>query len=95
MGLPVARVEVGVADGIATMEHPAIAHIDAHMGDPRRVISPREEHQVAGFGAACPCGDVVQPLRPQPPEVPAALIVDIADEAGTVKGGRRAAAAPQ
>ena len=31
MGLPVARVEVGVADGIATMEHPAIAHIDAHM----------------------------------------------------------------
>ena len=59
MGLPVARVEVGVADGVATMEHPAVAHIDAHMGDPRRVISPREEYQVAGFGAACPCGDVV------------------------------------
>ena len=34
MGLPVTRVEVGVADGIATMKHPAIAHIDAHMGDP-------------------------------------------------------------
>jgi len=59
MGLPVARVEVGVADGVATMKHPAVANINAAMGDPRRVISPREEHQVAGFGAACPCGDVV------------------------------------
>ena len=59
MGLPVARVEVGITDGVATMKHPAVAHIDAHMGDPRRFISPREEHQVAGFGAACPCGDVV------------------------------------
>ena len=59
MGLPVTCVEVGVADGVATMKHPAVAHIDAHMGDPRRVISPREKYQVAGFGAACPCGDVV------------------------------------
>ena len=59
MGLPVARIEVGVADGVATMEHPAVAHIDANMGDPRRVISPHEEYQVAGFGAARPGGDVV------------------------------------
>ena len=59
MGLPVTRVEVGIADGVATMKHPAIAHIDAHMGDPRRVISPCEKYQVAGFGAACPSGDVV------------------------------------
>ena len=59
MGLPVARVEVGVADGVATMKHPAIAHIDAYMGDSRRVISPREEHQVAGFGAARPGRDIV------------------------------------
>ena len=95
MGLPVARVEVGVADGVATMKHPAVAHIDAHMRDPRRVISPREEHQVAGFGAARLGGDVVQPLRPQPPEVPAALVVDIADEARAVERGIRRAAAPQ
>ena len=59
MGLPVARVEVGVADRVATMEHPAIAYIDAHMGDPRRVISPREKYQVAGFGTARPGGDIV------------------------------------
>ena len=59
MGLPVTRVEVGIADGVATMKHPAVAHIDAHMGDPLSIISPREKYQVAGFGAACPCGDVV------------------------------------
>ena len=59
MGLPVVRVEVGIADGISTMEHPAVAHINAHMGDPRRVISPREEYQVTGFGIARPGGDVV------------------------------------
>ena len=59
MGLPVARVEVGIADGVATMEHPTITHIDAHMGDPRRVISPREEYQITGLGAARPGGDVV------------------------------------
>ena len=33
-------------------------------------------------------------MRPQPSEVPAALIVDIADEAGAVKGRGRTAAAP-
>jgi len=59
MGLPIAAVEVGIADGVATMEHPAVAHIDAHMGDPRCVISPREEHQVAGPGAARPGADVI------------------------------------
>ena len=59
MGLPVTRVEVGIADGVATMKHPAVTHIDAHMGDPRRVISPREKYQVAGFGTARPGGDVV------------------------------------
>ena len=59
MGLPVARVEVGIADGVATMEHPAIAHIDTHMGDPRGIVSPREKYQVAGFGTARPGGDIV------------------------------------
>ena len=59
MGLPVIRVEVGVADGVATMKHPAVAHIDAHMGDPRGIVSPREEYQVTGFGIARPGGDVV------------------------------------
>ena len=59
MGLPVACIQIRVADGVATMKHPAVAHIDAHMGNPRRVISPREEYQVTGFGIARPGGDVV------------------------------------
>ena len=59
MGLPVARVEVGVADGVATMEHPAIAHINAYMGDAGGIVCSRKEHQIAGLGAARPGGDVV------------------------------------
>ena len=59
MGLPVTRVEVGVADGVATMEHPAIAHINAYMGDAGGIVCSRKEHQIAGLGAARPGGDVV------------------------------------
>ena len=59
MGLPVARVQVGILDGVAAMQHHPVAYIDAAMGDPRRVISPREEYQVTGFGIARPGGDVV------------------------------------
>ena len=92
MGLPIAAVEVGVTDGVATMEHPAVAHIDAHMRNARRVIGADKEHQITGPRAARSGADVIKPLRPQPPEVPAALIVDIADEAGAVKGCGRAAA---
>ena len=95
MGLPIAAVEVGVADGISRVEHPAVTHIDATMGNSRRVIGADKEHQITGPGAACPGTDVIKPLRPQPPEAPAALIVDVADEAGAVKGRGRAAAAPQ
>ena len=50
MRLPVACVEIGIPDGIATMEHPAIAHIDTHMGNAGGIISPGEEHQIAGAG---------------------------------------------
>ena len=95
MGLPIAAVEVGIADGVATMEHPAVAHIDAHMRNTRCVIGADKEHQITGAGAARPGADVIKALRPQPPEAPAALIVDIADEAGAVKGCGRAVAAPQ
>ena len=32
MGLPVAAVQVGISDGIATVKHPAIPHIQATVG---------------------------------------------------------------
>ena len=95
MGLPIAAVEVGVADGISRVEHPAVTYIDATMGNSRRVIGADKKHQITGPWAARPGAGVIKALRPQPPEAPAALIVDIADEAGAVKGRGRAAAAPQ
>ena len=95
MGLPIAAVEVGIADWVATMEHPAVAHIDAHMRNARCVIGADKEHQITGPGAARPGADIIKPLRHQPSEAPAALIVDIADEAGAVERGTRRAAAPQ
>ena len=76
------------------MEHPAITHIDAHMGNAGGVVSPGEEHKIAGAGAACAGADVVKPLRSQPSEVPAALVVDIGHEAGAVKGCAGLVAAP-
>ena len=94
MGLPIAAVQVGIADRVATMEHPAVTHIDAHMRNTRCVIGADKEHQITGAGAARSGADVIKALRPQPPEAPAALIVDIADEAGAVKGCGRTAAAP-
>lgn len=84
MRLPVACVQVGVLDGISAMEHPAVPHIDAHMRNAGGIIRSGEEHQIAGQGAVCPGADVVKALRPQPPEVPAALVVDVADEPGAV-----------
>ena len=94
MRLPVACVEIGVPNGIATMEHPAIAHIDAHMRNAGSIVSPGEEHEIAGAGAVCAGADVVKPLRSKPPEVPAALVVDIGHEAGAVKGCAGLVAAP-
>ena len=48
MGLPIAAVQVGIADRVATMEHPAVAHIDAHMRNARCIIGADKEHQITG-----------------------------------------------
>ena len=75
-------------------EHP-VAHIKAHMADPRRVVGAHEEHQIPRPRVGYPRADVVEPLRPQPPGIAqAAAGQHIADEAGAVKGGGGAAAAP-
>ena len=80
------------------MKHHIIAHIDAHMGCARRVVGALEEHQIAGaqVGGGYPCADAQQPRSAQPPEAPAhaAVVVDIADEAGAVERSSRRAAAP-
>ena len=78
------------------MQHHIVAHIDAHMGDTAGVIGAHKEHQVARLGVGDRRGDVIEPLGAQPPGVAQAGIGQhIADEAGTVKGGLRAAPAPE
>ena len=68
------------------MEYAAIANIDAYMGNAGGIVSPGKEHKIAGAGRTDTGADVVKSLRSQPPEVPAALVVDIGHEAGAVKG---------
>ena len=69
------------------------------MGRARRVVGALEEDQIAGaqVGGGYPCADTQQPRSAQPPEAPAhaAVVVDVADEAGAVEGGGRTAAAPE
>lgn len=78
------------------MQHHPVAYIDAHMGDTAGIIGPHEEHQVARLRVGYRRGDIVEPLGAQPPGVAqAGAGQHIADEAGTVEGGLRAAPAPQ
>ena len=80
------------------MEHHIIAYINAHMGRAGGVIGALEEHQItrSDIGGGHPRTELSQSLRAQPAEVPAhaAVVVDVADETGAVKRGRRGAAAP-
>ena len=91
MASPVACVDGSVVNGVAAVEHPVIAHIDAHMGRACGVVGLFKKDQVAGTGAFR--GDIgahaPQPLRAQPAEAPvqAAVVVDIRNEAGAVEGG--------
>lgn len=68
------------------MEHPAVTHINAHMGNAGGIVCPGEEHQISGLGVTDTGTDVIQPLGTQPPEVPTALIIDPRYIAGAVKG---------
>lgn len=97
MGLPIAAIQVGISDGIATVEHPAIPHIQATVGHAVGVgggVGVFEKYQVAGPWGAGSGAVVVKPLRPQPPDVPAALAQHIGQVAGAVKGRAGAVAAP-
>ena len=81
------------------MYHHVITHIDTTVGHAVRVggvVGVLEKYQIAwaGVGRGYRGTDVAQPLRPQPPHVPAGVIYHPADKAGTVKGRAGAAAAP-
>ena len=70
MASPAARVDGSVVNGVAAVEHPVIAHIDAHMGRACGVVGLFKENKVSGTGALR--GNIgahaPQPLRAQPAE---------------------------
>ena len=95
MRLPVTCIQVCILDGISTVDHHPIPHIDATVGHARRVIGADKEHQIAGLWIAGRGADVIEPLGPQAAHIPAAVIDDPGHEAGAVKGRGRGTPSPQ
>ena len=94
MGLPVACIQICILDGIATVDHHPVPHIDATVGHARRVIGADKEHQIAGLWIAGRGKDVIEPLGPQAAHMPAAVIDHPGHEAGAIKGRGRTGASP-
>ena len=44
---PVGRVDTGVADGVAAMDHHPVPHINHHMAGPAGAVGALEEDQVS------------------------------------------------
>ena len=97
MGLPVACIQTCKLHRVPTVEHHPIPHIEAAVGHAvrvGRVVGVAEKYKVAGPWGADGGAVVIEPLGPQAAHVPAALVQHIGQEAGTVKGRGRGAAAP-
>ena len=96
MCLPIAAVQVGIGDRISAMDHHGIADVDSHMANARSIVCPDEKHKVARLRVGNRGGNIVKPLCAQSARIAhAAVCQHPAHEAGAVKGGGRAAAAPQ
>ena len=79
------------------MQHFSAAHIDAHMGNARRIVSTDEKDQVTGscVGRGYRGGNIVESLGSQPARIAdAALRQRPGYEAGAIKRSVRIAAAP-
>ena len=95
MRLPVACIQICVADGISAMQHFSITDINPAMAHARRVIGAFEEHQITGFGRAGRRTDVIEPLGAQPAHIPAGVIDDPRNVPRAIKGSGRGTASPQ
>ena len=96
MGLPIVRIQVGILDRVAAVQHHPVADINAHMGYAAGIVSAHEEHQIAGLGIGYWGGNVVEPLGAQPPGIAQAAVGQhITDEAAAIERSARTAAAPQ
>lgn len=74
MLLPVACIESCVLDRVAAVQKHGVArfvqpYIEADMGDARGIVGPNEKYQVARLRIGYPRGNVVEPLRAQPPGI--------------------------
>ena len=76
MRLPVACIQICVADGISAMQHFSVTDINPAMAHARRVIGAFEEHQITGFWKTGRRTDVIEPLGSQPANIPAGMIDD-------------------
>ena len=91
MALPVGRIDAGVGNGVAAVDHHTIADIDANVRRANGVIGFLEEDQVAGLrirrrNIAALSAQAVGCCTPNTPPI-AAVIDNPADEAGAVKTG--------
>ena len=71
MLLPITRIEVGVRNRVATVQHHGIAHINADMGNAGGVVGADEKYKVAGLGLLRGnrgryCKGPVRPAVPRP-----------------------------
>ena len=79
------------------MQHDPAAHIDTHMGDPRRIVGANEKYKVAGFrvGGRYRGGNVIEALGSQPSGIAKAAVGQHpGNKPGTVERGIGIAAAP-
>lgn len=87
MLLPITRIEVGVGNGVATVQHHGIAHINADVGNAGGVVGADEKYKVAGLGLlrGNRGTDIAKALCAQPSHVPSAVIDDPAHKAAQSK----------
>ena len=89
MLLPITRIEVGVRNRVATVQHHGIAHIDADMGNAGGVVGADKKHKVAGLNLlrGNRGTDIAKALCAQPSHVPSAVIDYPAHKAAAIKAG--------
>ena len=89
MRLPIGIAEIGIADGVAAVQHHPVAHIDAAMRDSGdiRAHRPLEEHDVSGLRLLIRhvAAQAAQPLGAQPAGVVDTAVREyIRDKAGAM-----------
>ena len=94
MRLPVACIQICVADGISAMQHFSVTDINPAMAHARSIIGAFEEHQITGFWRTGRRTDVIEHLGHQAAHIPAGVIDYPGHKAGAVKGRGRGVPAP-